>query len=245
MWSSANVQQHKVKALLSNSVLSVLVAGVLSHPANPAVPRQPLHLPHHRTSPQASSQLRFSFESLAVIQQGGEVGPGAEAAGEKPISITCFVSKERRASPASCQMQTAYTNVLKSMGLQMAVSNRRLNALQSKLRIGPSVTWNIHLRERGTFTNSIYLTSRKKYFKIRKKKSFSIYSVFNSFRKGDETRNKHLLGVRRPNQAHMMFQQQPSEIINNFQFTLLTFSHPRRLETLDEGIRVAKLFHLL
>jgi len=88
-------------------VLSVLVAGVLSHPANPAVPRQPLHLPHHRTSPQASSQLRFSFESLAVIQQGGEVGPGAEAAGEKPISITCFVSKERRASPASCQMQTA------------------------------------------------------------------------------------------------------------------------------------------
>lgn len=42
-----------------------------------------------------------------------------------------------------------------------------------------------------------------------------------------------------------MLQQQPSEIINNLQFQLLTFAHPCRHETPDEGTRIIGLFNLL
>lgn len=59
--------------------------------------------------------------------------------------------------------------------------------------------------------------------------------------KGGETKTKRLLSVGRPNQAHMMFQQQPSEIINSFQFMLLTFSHPCRHEASDESIRIHQM----
>jgi len=70
-----------------------------------------------------------------------------------------------------------------------------------------------------------------------------VFSIL--FTKGGETKTKRLLGVGRPNQARMMFQQQPSEIINTFQFMSLTFSHPCRHEASDESIRIAKSFNLL
>lgn len=152
---------------------------------------QPLHLPHHRIWPQASSQLRLSFEPLALIQRGGSWQRGSR---RKAHFHNLFCFKQTETQPCKLSdVDRPYTNVLKSMGLQMAVSNRRFSALQSKLRIGPSVTWSIHLGVRGTFTNNIYLTLRKNTLKL-EKNPLSIYSIFNSFHKGGETINKRFTG---------------------------------------------------